>query len=296
MSSLSALKKKTSLDKLTKELGKLKTGGGSKDERFWQPEVDKAGNGYAIIRFLDTPFVDGEEGMPWIQVFNHGFQGPGGWFIENCLTSIGQACPVCEQNGKHWNSGVESDKDIARKQKRKLSYISNILVIKDSEHPENEGKVFLYRFGKKIFEKIKEQIEPQFEDETPLNPFNFWEGANLKLKIRNVDGYRNYDKSEFDRMSAISEDDDEIEKIWKQSYSLKEFLDAKEFKSYDFLQKKLSQVLGNVVASRTIEEDSGDDEPSVSYTTNSPSNSFSGNSNGDEDEDTLSFFKKLAQE
>ena len=290
--SLAALKKKSSLDKLTKELGKLKTGGGSKDERFWQPEVDKAGNGYAIIRFLDTPFVDGEEGMPWVQVFNHGFQGPGGWFIENCLTTVGQPCPVCELNGRHWNSGVEADKDIARRQKRKLSYVANILVVKDGDHPENEGKVFLYRFGKKIFDKIKEQIEPQFEDESPVNPFNFWEGANFKLKIRNVEGYRNYDKSEFDRQSVVSDDDDEIEKLWKACYSLKEFVDQKDFKSYDFLQKKLDQVLGNVNQRKTVEEDSGDDEPSFTTVSTNDSDSDMNES----DDDTLSFFKRLAQE
>ena len=283
--SLANLKKKSSsIDKLTKELGKLK-GTSSKDERFWQPEVDKAGNGYAVIRFLDAPFVDGEDAMPWVQIFNHGFQGPGGWLIENCLTSINKPCPVCEHNSSLWNSGIESNKDIVRKQKRKLSYVANILVVKDSANPSNDGKVFLYKFGKKIFDKIQAMLEPEFEDESAVNPFNFWEGANFKLKIRMVEGYRNYDKSEFDSPSPVSDDDSEIERVWKESYSLVEFLSPKEFMPYDELKAKLNRVLSLSGASkgRTVEEDSGDDEPVIAGESNS----------GDED-DTLEFFRKLA--
>jgi len=284
-----SLKAKSSTDKLTKALesmSKGQSGGNSKDDRFWSPEVDKAGNGYAVIRFLDSPQVDGEDGMPWVQVFNHGFQGPGGWLIENCLTSINQKCPVCEHNSSLWNSGVESNKDVARKQKRKLSYIANILVVKDAAHPENEGKVFLFKFGKKIFDKIKEKLEPQFEDEKSINPFNFWQGANFKLKIRNVEGYRNYDKSEFDVVSAVDEDDDKIEKIWKSEYSLKEFLNPKEFKSYDDLKTKLERVLNLAGASKpryVNVEEAGEEEivePSLS----------------EDEDDNLSFFNKLAAE
>jgi hypothetical protein len=283
--SLANLKKKSSsIDKLTKELGKLK-GTSSKDERFWQPEVDKAGNGYAVIRFLDAPFVDGEDAMPWVQIFNHGFQGPGGWLIENCLTSINKPCPVCEHNSSLWNSGIESNKDIVRKQKRKLSYVANILVVKDSANPSNDGKVFLYKFGKKIFDKIQAMLEPEFEDETAVNPFNFWEGANFKLKIRMVEGYRNYDKSEFDSPSPVSDDDSEIERVWKESYSLVEFLSPKEFMPYDELKAKLNRVLSlaGATKARTVEEDSGDDEPVIA-----------GDSNSGDEDDTLEFFRKLA--
>ena len=283
--SLANLKKKSSsIDKLTKELGKLK-GTSSKDERFWQPEVDKAGNGYAVIRFLDAPFVDGEDAMPWVQIFNHGFQGPGGWLIENCLTSINKPCPVCEHNSSLWNSGIESNKDIVRKQKRKLSYVANILVVKDSANPSNDGKVFLYKFGKKIFDKIQAMLEPEFEDETAVNPFNFWEGANFKLKIRMVEGYRNYDKSEFDSPSPVSDDDSEIERLWKEAYSLVEFLSPKEFMPYDELKAKLNRVLSlaGATKARTVEEDSGDDEPVIA-----------GDSNSGDEDDTLEFFRKLA--
>jgi gp32 DNA binding protein like len=285
---ISALKKKSSMDKLTKALEGLSSGGSKSgaDNRFWQAEVDKAGNGYAVIRFLDAPQVDGEDGLPWIQVFNHGFQGPGGWLIDNCLTSINQKCPVCEHNNALWNSGIESNKDIVRKQKRKLSYIANILVVKDAAHPENEGKVFLFKFGKKIFDKIKEKIEPQFEDEKAINPFNFWEGANFKLKIRNVEGYRNYDKSEFDTVSAVADgDDDEIEKIWKNSYSLKEFLKPSEFKPYDELKKKLDRVLGvdGNFKPRTKSAESIELEEEVTTDTSSSDN-----------DDEMSYFSKLA--
>jgi gp32 DNA binding protein like len=286
---ISTLKKKSSMDKLTKALEGL-SGGGQRsgaDDRFWSAEVDKTGNGYAVIRFLDAPQVDGEDGMPWVQVFNHGFQGPGGWLIENCLTSINQKCPVCEHNSSLWNSGIESNKDVARKQKRKLSYISNILVVKDANHPENEGKVFLFKYGKKIFDKIKEKIEPQFEDEKAINPFNFWEGANFKLKIRNVEGYRNYDKSEFDTVSPVADDDEEIEKIWKAAHSLKGFLKPSEFKSYDELKAKLDRTLGAAdFKPRTKSVESAELEEEV----------ISDSTGASEDDDALGYFSKLAGE
>ena len=208
-------------------------------ERLWKPELDASGNGYAVIRFLPAP--DGET-VPWAKLYSHGFQGPGGWFIENCPTTHGDKCPVCAHNNGLWNSGVESDKEVARKQKRKLSYYSNIYVVKDPKHPENEGKVFLYRYGKKIFDKIMGAMQPEFQDETPVNPFDLWEGANFKLKIKTVAGYWNYDSSEFDRTAALSADDDELETIWKQGYSLEAFTAPAEFKSYDDLETRMNAV------------------------------------------------------
>ena len=205
--------RKSNFDKLTSELNKLNSTvpqGSSDDDRFWKPDVDKAGNGYAIIRFL--PALAGED-MPFVRIWDHGFQGPGGWYIEKSLTTFNKPDPVSEMNTKLWNSGIESNKEIVRKQKRRLSYFSNILVVKDPTRPENEGKVFLFKYGKKIFDKINEAMHPQFADEKAVNPFDFWDGANFKLKIRQVEGYRNYDKSEFDSVSAISNDDDEIKRI-----------------------------------------------------------------------------------
>lgn len=297
MSTLLNLKKKSSLDKLTKELDKISKGqsGSSKDDRFWQPDVDKAGNGYAVIRFLDAPAADGEDGMPWVQVWNHGFQGPGGWLIDNCPTTINEKCPVCEYNGTLWNSGIEANKDIARKQKRKLTYISNILVVKDAAHPENEGKVFLYKFGKKIFDKIKEKLEPQFEDEKAVNPFHFWEGANFKLKIRNVEGYRNYDKSEFEQPSELFDGDDaKIEKVWKAAFSLQDFVSKSEFKSYADIKKRLDTVLGVNGGSpkRQSVEESEVEEEDVPWS--NPKSSVSSASAASEEDDTFSYFSKLA--
>jgi hypothetical protein len=248
MSDFSALKRnRNAFDSLKKamEVPSSTAEAGSKDDtRFWQPEVDKAGNGMAIIRFLPAPAADGDDALPWVRVFNHGFQGPGGWYIENSLTTLNQKDPVSEYNSILWNSGIEANKEIARKQKRRLTYISNILVVSDPKHPENEGQIKLYKYGKKIFDKISEAMNPEFADETPLNPFDFWEGANFKIKIRQVEGYRNYDKSEFDSITPVDGDDAALEAIWKKEYSLKEFLEPKQFKSYDTLKAKLDKVLG----------------------------------------------------
>ena len=248
MSDFSALKRnRNAFDSLKKamEVPSSTAEAGSKDDtRFWQPEVDKAGNGMAIIRFLPAPAADGDDALPWVRVFNHGFQGPGGWYIENSLTTLNQKDPVSEYNSILWNSGIEANKEIARKQKRRLTYISNILVVSDPKNPENEGQIRLYKFGKKIFDKISEAMNPEFADETPLNPFDFWEGANFKIKIRQVEGYRNYDKSEFDSITPVDGDDAALEAIWKKEYSLKEFLEPKQFKSYDTLKAKLDKVLG----------------------------------------------------
>lgn len=297
--SLSDLRKaKGNFDKLMKEVDKIanpESGSKGKDERFWQPEVDKAGNGYAVIRFLPAP--KGEE-LPWVRIWNHGFQGPTGkWYIENSLTTMGQPDPVSELNNELWNSGSEANKDVARKQKRKLTYYTNILIVSDPKHPENEGKVFLFKFGKKIFDKIKDIMNPQFEDEAPINPFDFWEGANFKLKIRNVEGYRNYDKSEFEGPSALGEDD-EIEKVWGMQHSLQEFLDPKNFKSYDELKKKLDAVLAtgggavkSAAATSIDDEDEAQDQAFIRKATATPAKKVDA-----EDDDSLSYFAQLAED
>ena len=221
-------------------------GGGEKknydDDRVWKPTVDKAGNGYAVLRFL--PAKEGED-LPWVRYWDHGFKGPTGqWYIENSLTSIGQPDPVGELNSRLWNSGVEADKEKARSQKRRLHYVVNALVVQDPSAPHNEGRVVLYKFGKKIFDKIMDVMQPQFADEQPVNPFDFWEGADFKLKIRQVEGYRNYDKSEFASPSAMSDDEARLEGVYNQLHSLSEFTEPKNYKSYDELKAKLSRVLG----------------------------------------------------
>jgi hypothetical protein len=236
------LKKKSSsnFQFLQKELEKS-TSNANADDRFWKPEVDASGNGYAVIRFLPAP--EGET-VPWAKVYSHAFQGPGGWYIENSLTTLGEKDPVGEVNRQHWNDGTEEGKDTARKQKRKLSYYSNILVVKDPKHPENEGKVFLYKYGKKIHDKILAAMQPEFQDETPINVFDLWEGANFKLKIKKVAGYWNYDSSEFDSVNALSADDSELEATWKLEHSLEAFTAKDNFKSYADLEARLNLVLG----------------------------------------------------
>ena len=241
--SFADLKKKSSnnLQFLQKELEKT-VSGRQVDERFWKPEVDASGNGYAVIRFLPAP--EGET-VPWAKVYSHAFQGPGGWYIENSLTTLGDKDPVGEVNRRLWNDGTEEGKDVARRQKRKLSYYSNIQVIKDPKHPENEGKVFLYKYGKKIHDKILAAMQPEFQDETPVNVFDLWEGANFKLKIKKVAGFWNYDSSEFDSVSALDSDDSELEATWKQEHSLEAFVARDQFKSYEDLEKRLQLVLGS---------------------------------------------------
>jgi hypothetical protein len=264
-----------------------------KDDRFWALEVDKAGNGSAIIRFLPAP--KGED-LPWVRIWNHGFQGPTGkWYIENSLTTLGKPDPVSELNTELWNSGTEANKEIARKQKRRLSYMANIYIVKDPAHPENEGKVFLFKFGKKIFDKIKDVMQPQFEDEEPINPFDFWKGANFKLKARNVEGYRNYDKSDFESSSPLA-DDDEMEVIWNKEHSLQEFLDPKNFKTYEELKQKLEQVLSTSSAAtpRVDNVDLGEEfeKPQPKAVTKPKREEV----DLDDDDDSLSYFSKLANE
>jgi len=243
--SFESLKKQSKLgsltNKLVKEVEKMNNGPSSADDRFWKPEMDKSGVGSAIIRFLPAP--EGED-LPWAKIFSHGFQGNGGWYIENSLTTLGQKDPVTEYNRTLWNSGNDKDKETVRKQKRKLSYYSNIYVVKDPANPQNEGKVFLFKYGKKIFDKIMNAMQPEFDDEDPINPFDFWSGANFRLKIRKVEGYWNYDKSEFDRSSALFDDDDALETIWKKQYSLAALAAPDQFKTYEELEKRLNYVLG----------------------------------------------------
>jgi len=299
MSNFDTLKRnRSSLEKLTKAIEattqSTSTESGSRDDpRLWQPTVDKAGNGMAIIRFLPAPSVDGEDALPWVRVFSHGFQGPGGWYIENSLTTLNQKDPVSEYNSTLWNSGIEANKEIARKQKRRLNYIANVYVVSDPSNPENEGQIRIYKFGKKIFDKITEAMNPEFADETPVNPFDMWEGANFKLKIRNVEGYRNYDKSEFAEKSALLDGDDaKLEALWKQEHSLKEFLEPKHFKAYDLLKTRLDKVLGfeGDVAPKSkaidaVVENFHDAELAALDTKIAVS----------EDDDDLNYFKSLAQ-
>lgn len=308
-SSFGALKKSRSksFDKLNKQLNDMSSKGYSNpdENKYWQPTVDSAGNGFAIIRFL--PESEGED-MPFVRLWNHGFQGPTGqWYIENCLSTIGKDDPVNELNNKLWNSTTDDnseERQQVRKQKRKLQYVSNIYVVKDSGNPENEGKVFLFRYGKKVFDKLNDMMNPQFEDEEPVNPFDFWEGANFRLKIRKVDGYRNYDKSEFDSPEPLSDDDAKMEELWKQQYSLNEIVDEKNFKPYDELKAKLYRVLGLSETSSsanhntTAEEDEVDQEldmSSLSKEEPEPKMETQDSSSSDDDED-LEFFKNLAKD
>ena len=293
--SLQTLRKSNTLDKLLASVQEENAPQEKKsyvDERLWNPELDKSGTGQAVIRFLPAP--DGEE-LPWIKMFKHAFQGPTGkWYIENSLTTVNKTDPVSEHNTSLWNTGLESDKETARKQKRKLEYYSNIYVVSDPKHPENEGKVFLFRYGKKIFDKIMASMQPEFEDETPINPFDFWEGANFKLKIRKVDGFWNYDKSEFDSVTPLADSDEKLDGIWKTQYSLQEFLAPTNFKSYDELKKRLDDVLSGTVtasAASMIDEDvvetpqfKSEPEPSIPEVSQ------------EEDDDTMSYFQKLAKE
>ena len=293
--SFANLKKQSKLGSLTaklvKEVEKLNTNGASGDDRLWKLEVDKSGNGYAVIRFLPAP--DGED-LPFVKLYSHAFQGPGGWYIENSLTTLGQKDPVSEYNSQLWNNGTDAGKDAARKQKRKLTYISNIYVVKDPANPENEGKVFLYKYGKKIFDKLTAAMQPEFEDEEAIDPFDFWQGANFKLKAKNVAGYRNYDSSEFTAVTPLLDDDDALEAVWKKESSLKEFVEADQFKSYEDLKKRLEYVLGSKRPTTSIEEEDTDRGAAEELVTAAVSTTPS--SVNEDDDDTLSYFQKLAEE
>ena len=299
------LKKQSSLgsltQKLVKEVEKMNNTGGGADDRLWKPELDKTGNGYAVIRFLPSP--EGEE-IPWAKMYSHAFQGPGGWYIENSLTTTGSKDPVSEHNRELWNSGNESDKDVVRRQKRKLSYYANIYVVKDPTNPTNEGKVFLYKFGKKIFDKVMEAMQPEFEDESPINPFDFWQGANFKLKIVKKDGYWNYDKSEFDSVGPLLDDDDVLEAIWKKQYSLAAVTATDQFKSYEDLKKRLDYVLGQKKTTRRVFDEELEDESegrgsfAPNFETRKAQETVTAavTSSSADEEDALSYFQKLAEE
>ena len=309
------LKKQSKLgsltSKLVREVEKMSTTSGGADERLWKPEVDKAGNGFAVIRFLPAP--EGEE-LPWAKIYSHAFQGNGGWYIENSLTTIGQKDPLGEYNRELWNSGIESNKETVRKQKRKLSYYSNIYVVKDPTNPANEGKVFLFKYGKKIFDKLMEAMQPEFEDETPINPFDFWQGANFKLKIVKKDGYWNYDKSEFGSVEPLLDDDDALETLWKKEYSLTAITAPDQFKSYEELERRMNMVLGiknsSPARSRAVVEQEDDLEeftqtPTVqdrvveeleqSYA-RSKSPSLPQISQDDDEDDAMAYFSRLAND
>ena len=290
------LKKQSKLGSLTaklvKEVEKMNNTGGNADDRIWKLDVDKGGNGYAVIRFLPAP--EGED-LPFVKLYSHAFQGPGGWFIENSLTTLGQKDPVSEYNSLLWNNGTDAGKETARKQKRKLTYVSNIYVVKDPANPENEGKVFLYKYGKKIFDKLTAAMQPEFEDEEAIDPFDFWQGANFKLKAKNVAGYRNYDSSEFAAPSPLLDDDDAMEALWKKQFSLAEIVAPDQFKTYEELKTRLDYVLGNkkTVAPVYEEEDTdrGEAEELVTAAVSTTPSSVN-----EDDDDALSYFAKLAEE
>lgn len=296
MSSFSLLKTNRSnvTETLTKELEKLntKTQMDDDDANYWQPTVDKLGNGQAIFRFLPPP--EGED-MPFVRYWKHSFKGPTGqWYIERSLSSLGLPDPCGEENSRLWNTGLESDKKISRDRKRKLYYVSNIYMIKDYGNPENDGKVFLFQYGKKIFDKINDIMRPEFEGDAKINPFDFWEGANFKLRVRNVEGYRNYDKSEFDQPSVLNSSDEELEKIWKQQFSLKEIVDPSRFKTYEQLKERLLKAIGTPSASKPLTN--VNTERKTTSNVNPPwldeDNSNDETANDDPD---VSYFKRLAE-
>lgn len=285
-------KSKNSIKSLTSKLEEMNTKESYKDDRFWRPELDKSSNGFAVIRFL--PPSDGED-LPFAKYFSHGFKGPGGWYIENSRTTLGEKDPVSEMNSKLWNSGIESDKDIARARKRKTNYVSNILVVSDPANPQNEGKIFLYRYGQKIFQKIQEAMQPEFQDEEPVNPFDFWTGADFKLKIRRVAGYINYDKSEFASPSPLFEGDDTIlEQTWNKQYKLSEFTDPSNYKSYDELKIRLNDVIGG--NERAVADSSPSTAEDVSNQETQATTTQETTESESETSDALSYFEKLASD
>jgi len=303
------LKKQSKLGNLTaklvKEVEKMSSSSSSSDERFWKLECDKANNGFAVIRFLPAP--NGED-LPFVKIYSHAFQGVSGWYIENSLTTLGQKDPVSELNSELWNNGTDAGKELARKQKRKLTYVSNIYVVKDPANPENEGKVFLFKYGKKIFDKLTAAMQPEFEDEEAIDPFDFWQGANFKLKAKNVAGYRNYDSSEFAKQGALLDDDDAMEAVWKKQYSLAELVAADQFKSYDELKKRLDYVLGTKGTPRYQDPEDLDEDNTRGSTREltedlreelsslKPTRRAAAVEEDEDDvDDTLSYFAKLAE-
>ena len=289
------------LQSLLKETQKINQPAGHQgdDDRFWRPELDKSGNGMAVVRFLPAP--EGED-LPWARSWNHGFQGPGGWYIENSLTTLSQKDPVSEYNSQLWNSGIEANKEIARKQKRRLTYVSNVYVLKDPANPQNENQVRLYKYGKKIWDKLNDKMNPEFEDETPVNPFDLWEGANFKLKIRKIDGFSNYDKSEFEATTPLNGDDSKMEEVWKTEHSLSEFTDPKNFKSYGELKEKLERVLGlstspeNIPPAFSLPKDNTGDVPFDGGKAFTPAEAVASSVTAEsESTEEYAYFSKLAE-
>ena len=285
MASFKEMKKNrmANLESLSKQVEKLAEKPSYEDERIWKLERDKSGNGYAVIRFLPAAV---NEDVPWVRIWTHGFKGPGGWYIENSLTTLGKDDPVSKANTALWNSGIDSDKNIARERRRKLNYYSNIYVVEDSMNPDNEGKVFLFRYGKKIFEKITGVMNPEFQDETPLNPFDFWEGANFKIKMRQVDGFPNYDKSEFTDVCPLDKDEKKMEEVWSQQYPLNEIIEEKNFKQYAELEARFNTVIARKDYSDGTSEFVGTIEESTDDAV----------ATGEKTDDTLDYFKKLAEQ
>ena len=297
------LKKQSKLGSLTaklvKEVEKMNNTGGNADDRIWKIDVDKGGNGYAVIRFLPAP--EGED-LPFVKLYSHAFQGPGGWFIENSLTTLGQKDPVSEYNSLLWNNGTDAGKETARKQKRKLTYVSNVYVVKDPANPENEGKVFLYKYGKKIFDKLTAAMQPEFEDEEAIDPFDFWQGANFKLKAKNVAGYRNYDSSEFTKTEALLDDDDALETLWKGEFSLEEFTKADQFKSYQDLEKRMNAVLNPTSTRKSLDPETFDEQEELTLKSRDQIKEEVSVVKepvavaADDNDDALSYFQRLAEE
>jgi len=288
MASFKEMKKNrmANLESLSKQVEKLAEKPSYEDERIWKLERDKTGNGYAVIRFL--PAKEGED-VPWQRIWTHGFKGPGGWYIENSLTTLGKDDPVSKANTALWNSGIDSDKNIARERRRKLNYYSNIYVVEDAANPQNEGKVFLFRYGKKIFEKITGVMNHEFKDETPLNPFDLWEGANFKIKMRQLDGFPNYDKSEFTESCPLAGDEKKLEEIWKQQYSLNEIVEEKNFKNYAELEARFNTVIARSDQYKNA-DGTGEFVGTIEESTDDAV------ATGEKTDDTLDYFKKLAEQ
>ena len=308
MTNFSALKKTSSdLSRLTKEIEKInapQSNDRAEDTRFWKLDRDKSGNGSAVIRFLPAPAVDGDDALPWIRYFDHGFKGPTGkWYIENSLTTLGQKDPVSEYNSQLWNASSDDNswqRKQARDQKRRLHYIANIYVVSDPKNPDNEGKVFLFKFGKKIFDKLTLAMNPEYEGDAPMNPFDLWKGANFKLRARMVAGYLNYDQSSFENTKALSDDDSELERIWKSEHSLKEFISPKNFKTYEELKKRLDEVLGASASPAAVNDQITDAVTSSkpTFESSKPRKSVEDTPpwNADSEDEDLDYFKGLADD
>lgn len=299
--------KKNTFAKLQKQLEKT-TQVGTVDERFWKLTTDKAGNGFAVIRFL--PATDGED-MPFVKLYSHAFQGPGGWYIENSLTTLGQKDPLGEYNRELWNSGDEELKNQVRKQKRKLSYYSNIYIVKDPANPENEGTVRLFRYGKKIHDKIMEAVNgDELEGRDGINPFCFWTGADFKLRAKKVAGYPNYDSSEFHPAGTLEDlDDAQLESIWQRQHKLQDIVAPEAFKSYEQLEERLNRVLGRKGAAaskavETVREAAAAPTPDLSSKPSfskpaaapAPAPAPAPTPAVEEDDDVMDYFKKLAED